>query len=208
MDRDSSGVVGMSAEIPPKWDRFAHYPRGRALWLLIAMLSMLIASAFVPLTVGKGEVASPPPLSVGSDADVAKAKARPRDDDLKLYDTAIARIAKGENYYDFIVSEHRKAAYPVRPGIAVRLPTLAYLDAWMGVNGDASAPVAMAAAVALMLAVIAAWWRRLGDEACSERQRLFGTVLMFLGASLGLNRYYFVLHELWAGMLLALAMGL
>lgn len=31
---------------------------------------------------------------------------------------------------------------------------------------------------------------------------------MFFGAALGLNRYYFVLHELWAGMLLALAMGL
>ncbi len=202
----------MSGESAPKWDRFAHYSRGRALWLLCAMLAMLMASALVPLTVGKGEVATPPPLSVsgdgGGDADQAKVKIRPRDDDLKLYDTAIARISKGENYYSFIVDEHRKAAYPVRPGLAVRLPTMAYLDAAMGVNGDASAPLAMVVAVALMLAVIAVWWRRLGDEGCSERQRLFGTVLMFLGASLGLNRYYFVLHELWAGMLLALAMGL
>ena len=34
------------------------------------------------------------------------------------------------------------------------------------------------------------------------------SVIIFFGAALGLNRYYFVLHELWAGMLLALAMGL
>ena len=31
---------------------------------------------------------------------------------------------------------------------------------------------------------------------------------LFVGTSLGLNRYFFVLHELWSGMLLALAFGL
>jgi hypothetical protein len=59
-----------------------------------------------------------------------------------------------------------------------------------------------------MLAVVWAWYRRLGEEPGGKRFQLIGTTLMFMGASLGMNRYYFVLHELWAGMLLALAFGL
>jgi hypothetical protein len=91
----------------------------------------------------------------------------------------------------------------VTPGLAVRLPTLAYVDAWIGEGGQ------IAAAIALLLAVLAAWWRRLGEEPGGERHRRLLTLsFLLVGASLGLNRYYFVLHELWCGMLLALAFGL
>lgn len=205
-DADVTGLAGQA----PVWDRFAQWPVARARALLLAVLAMLIAAAFVPITVGKGEVATPPSLAQlnGDGAGAAKAKVRPRDDDLKLYDTAIARIQQGENYYDFIADEHRRASYPVNPGLAVRLPTLAYINAAMGMHGEDPAPLAILAALALMLGVIVAWWQRLGAEGCSEQQRKFGTALVFLGASLGLNQYYFVLHELWAGMLLALALGL
>jgi hypothetical protein len=130
-------------------------PRGGRARLVLAVLALLLAaSAWVPLTVGRGEEAKAPSIIVAGN----KGADRPRDDDLKLYDRAIERILHGENYYDFIVSEHRRADYPVRPGAAVRMPTLAYLDAAMGVDGDGSAPVAMTAAVALMISVIAAWW--------------------------------------------------
>ena len=189
----------------PAYDRFATWRRGPALALLLAVLGLLLASALVPLTVGRGEVAVPPRIGAARTAAVAE---RPRDADLALYDRAIYRIRGGENYYAFIVSEHRRADYPVRPGVAVRLPTLAYLDAAMGVDGDRPAPVAMAAAVALMLGVIAAWWGRLGELSVDPSVRRMGTALVFFGASLGLNRYYYVLHELWAGMLVALALGL
>jgi hypothetical protein len=184
------------------YDRYAAWGRWAARAALAVLAVLLIASALVPLTVGRGEEAKPPAIVVGK----AAVKDRPRDADLQLYDRAIARIVAGENYYDFIAAEHRRADYPLRPGVAVRLPTLAYLDALMGVNGDAPAPLAMAAAVALMLGVIAAWWQRL--EGVDPSMRRIGTALVFFGASLGLNRYYFVLHELWAGMLLALALGL
>ena len=197
-------VGGQGGGMTPVRDRFARWPRLRARALLLALLAVLIASAWVPITVGKGEIATAPSIIQPKGA----AKTRPRDDDLKLYDNAITRIRHGENYYSFIAQEHRRASYPLRPGLAVRLPTLAYINAAMGMDGDAPAPLAMLAALALMLGVVAAWWQRLGAEACSEQQRLFGTALVFLGASLGLNRYYFVLHELWAGMLLALAFGL
>ncbi len=185
----------------PEWDRFAHWPRARALALLVAVLAMLVASALVPLTVGRGEVATPAAIG-GLGGKTGTTKERPRDDDLKLYDAAIARIHHGENYYSFILAEHRKAHYPVRPGLAVRLPTLAYLDAWAGIPGQ------IAAAVVLMVAVLWAWWRRLGGEPGGLPHRNIAIAFLFLGASLGLNRYYFVLHELWAGMLIALAFGL
>ncbi|MGH6785933.1 MAG: hypothetical protein ACREBO_03810 [Novosphingobium sp.] len=182
----------------PQWDRFAHWPQLPARLALLALAVLLIAAALVPISAGPQKVAT---AGFGENLS-GKAAERARDDDLALYDIAIQRIGRGENYYDFIVAEHRKADYPVRPGIAVRLPTLAWFDAWLGPIGQ------IAAAVALMLGVLAAWWRRLGDEPGGEPVRRVAVALMFLGASLGLNRHYFVLHELWAGMLLALAFGL
>jgi len=201
-DSSSGGIVGA--------DRFAGWPQARARALLLAVVLLLGLSAWVPLTVGRGEVAKPPALAGPG----AAAKARPRDEDLKLYDIAIARIRRGENYYAFIAEEHRKAHYPLRPGVAVRLPTLAYIDAALGVSGEGSAPLASGAAIALMLGVLWAWWGRLDFELRgfeprqAGRLRRMAMALLFLGASLGLNRYYFVLHELWAGMLVALAIGL
>lgn len=195
---------GVSGRGPAPYDRFSTWGRWPARFALAVLALLLAASAWVPLTVGRGEEARAPSLVIAHN----KAAERPRDEDLKLYDRAISRILHGENYYDFIVSEHRRADYPVRPGAAVRLPTLAYLDAAMGVDGDRPAPNAMAVALALMVGVIAAWWGRLGDLGVDPSLRRIGTALVFFGASLGLNRYYFVLHELWAGMLVALSLGL
>jgi hypothetical protein len=187
-------------------DRFADWGAWPARFALALLAALLVASAVVPLTVGRGQAAKPP--SVGRLLGSSKAAPRPRDADLALYDRAIARIRAGENYYDFIAQEHRRADYPLRPGVAVRLPTLAYLAAWSGLREDGLAPVPVLAALALMAGVIASWWGRLGALGVSPELRRIGTALVFFGAALGLNRYYFVLHELWAGMLLALAFGL
>jgi len=163
---------------------------------------MLFASAIAPIAAGKSEIKTKSFVENLLPSD-PKGAERPRDDDLALYDRAIERIGKGENYYDFIVEEQRRSNYPVTPGLAVRLPTLAYLDAWLGEGGQ------IVAAVLLLFAVMAAWWRRLGEEPGGEqRRRILTLSFLFVGASLGLNRYYFVLHELWTGMLLALAFGL
>jgi preprotein translocase subunit SecG len=196
--------MGAAIDGAPAWNRFAHWPRGQAQVLLAVVLVLLVESASVPMTVGRGQIATPPPLAyaLGENFGTVKAKPRPRDDDLALYDAAIARIRKGESYYSFIVAEHRKAHYPVRPAVAVRLPTLAYFDALAGLPGQ------IAAAIALMLAVLWAWWQRLGDEPGGLAHRNMAVALLFTGAALGLNRTYFVLHELWAGMLIALAFGL
>ncbi len=179
--------------------RFAGWSARDARLALFAFFALLIASALVPVVAGKSEVAT---QGFTENISGQPAPKRERDEDLALYDRAIERIQHGENYYHFIVTEHRMADYPVRPGVAVRLPTLAYIDAWLGIPGQ------IAASLALLAAVLLAWWRRLGEEAGSARLRRFGFALLLLGASLGLNRHFFVLHELWAGMLLALAFGL
>ncbi len=190
-----------AASNPPLWDRFAHWGALPARLLLAALIILLAASALVPINAGRSTIRTRNFVEVMVKSNDAGLN-RKRDEDLALYDRMIERIQHGESYYQFIVAEHRLAHYPVRPGLAVRLPTLAYLDAWLGVPGQ------FAAAIALLIAVLIAWWRRLGEEPGALRRRVMAIALLALGASLGLNRDFFVLHELWAGMLLALSFGL
>lgn len=175
-------------------DRFADWGKVPARLLLAALLALLVASALVQIGIGAKTIATP---GFGT-----AAPEKTRDNDLAVYDRAVERIRGGENYYDFIVAEHRRADFPVRPGLAVRLPTLAYLNAALGDTGQA------VAAIALMLAVLVAWWRRLGAEPGGRAVRPLAMALLFVGCSLGANRYFFQLHEMWSGMLLALAFGL
>ena len=167
--------------------------------LVLAILGLLlVASAVVPV----GRPQGTPGAIVASHTKPVDTADEPYDEDIALYEAAIDRIRHGENYYDFIVPEQRARNYPVNPGLAVRLPTLAYLDAWLGEAGQ------IVAAIALMLAVIAAWWSRFREDASLGRLPRMATTMVFVGASLGLNRHYFPLHELWAGMLVALSFGL
>lgn len=203
MGHDAGNGGRIAGSGAPQWDRFAHWPQLRARFALFALLAMIVAAALVPVAAGKSEVKTKGFIENLAGAEDDAADKRPRDEDLALYDRAIERIRGGENYYDFIVEEQRRANYPVNPGLAVRLPTLAYIDAWLGEPGQ------VAAALLLMVAVLLAWWRRLGEEPGGQPPRRALTLaFLFVGVSLGLNRYYFVLHELWCGMLLALAFAL
>ncbi|MEN9718818.1 MAG: hypothetical protein RIQ99_1696 [Pseudomonadota bacterium] len=188
-------------------DRFAQWPRGPARAVLAAFSALFIAAMLVPISAGGQLVPQVGLVAIlHGDPAISAAMLPPRDPDLVLYDRVIERIGRGEDYYHAATAEHRAGNYPLRPGVAVRLPTLAYLDAWLGPIGQSTA------ASVLLLAVLWAWWRRLGDELpdtpAGAQHRRIGTALMFFGGSLGLNRSFFVLHELWAGMLLALALGL
>jgi hypothetical protein len=185
----------------PPLDRFAAWPAWPARLLLAALALLLAASALVPIAALKQE-AAPRGIIENAAAPMADSEGRPRDHDLAVYDAVIARMQAGEGYYDVVLEEHRKVGFPVRPGFAVRLPTLAWLAATLGDSG------LTAAAFVLFVAVVWAWWRRLSSEPGLEPHRAVGIALIVFGAVLGLNRYFFVLHELWAGMLLALALAL
>ena len=190
--------TGDEAQVSAGYDRFAGWGRWPARIALALLAALLTLAAFTPVTVGQGEAAKPPSL-----AGVSIAPVKPvRSDDLRLYDAVIARLQRGENYYDVVVEEHRKLPFPVKPGFAVRLPTLAYLAAWLGPRG-------MMAGSALLLAAIAlVWWKRLGEEPGGAEHRLLALALLLTCSSFVLVRYFHVLHELWAGGLIALALAL
>ncbi|GGY92894.1 hypothetical protein [Novosphingobium colocasiae] len=179
---------------------FAGWPVGLARLALLALALLLAAAAVLPVGRPDSDPGARHTRSAGTAASTTTADED--DEDIALYKAAIRRIQAGQNYYDFIVPEQRARDYPVNPGLAVRLPTLAYLDAWLGGAGQ------IVAAVLLMAGVIAAWWAKFGEDPNLKRLRRLATAMVFVGASLGLNRYYFVLHELWAGMLVALSFGL
>ncbi len=187
------------AGVAPADDRFAHWPRARARLVLALVAVFLVMSALVPITSGPHKSPAPAPAASSAPAKAAKPQ---RDEDLALYDRIIARISHGENYYAVATDEQRRGDYPVRPGLAVRLPTLAYLLAWLGTPGQ------ILAALALLAGVLVVWWRRMSEEPGGLAVRNIAVALVFVGASQGLNRYYYVMHELWSGMLLALAFGL
>ncbi len=176
-------------------DRFALWPRLPARLLLAVLAGLLVAAALVPIGIGARTISTP---AFGQEQTAEKA----RDNDLALYDRAVARVRGGERYYDFIAEEHRRSDFPLRPGLAVRLPTLVYIQVALGDTGLALA------AILLVLAVLAAWWQRLGEEPGGIKRRPLAMALLLIGVSLGTNRYFFALHEMWSGMLLALAFGL
>ena len=198
MGSDNAGLDQLKAA---PWDRFAGWDRWPARILLLLVTALLVLAAITPLSASLDGKPSEVPSLIGDGAPNGQTESE-RDDDLAFYDRVIERIGHGENYYDFIVEEQRARDYPVRPGLAVRLPTLAWIHASLG------EPAMIALAIALLFACIWAWWKRLGEEPGGLRFRLLGTALMAMGGSLGLNRSFFVLHELWAGMLIALAFGL
>jgi hypothetical protein len=84
----------------------------------------------------------------------------------------------------------------------VRLPTLAVIEA--ALPEGAMAPLS----VLLTAAVLLAWWRKLGGDPAAAPVRTLAMAALLIGVTLGMTRYFFVLHELWAGQLLALAFGL
>ncbi|MET1755402.1 hypothetical protein ABVV53_08010 [Novosphingobium sp. RD2P27] len=165
---------------------------------MTALLLLLIASAIVPL---KRPVDRP---NAAISQNVGAASAAVQDDeDIALYEAVIRKIEAGQHYYDFIADEHRLRRFPVTPGFAVRLPSLAYIEA--GLN---KLHLGVPMSIAIMLATVAAWWRRFSEEPGIGRLHRLATAMAFVGASLAVNAHYYALHELWAGMLLMLSFGL
>lgn len=171
---------------------FARLSPGLARLALAALALLLLASALVPTArpgdrlPWQGAVDG----KVAAQTTSAELEASGRDADIALYDLVAQRIAAGEHYYDFIVAQQRSFDFPVRPGVAVRLPTLAYLAAWLGEDG------LVVVAFALIAGVLIAWWGKFAQDATTLRRRALGIAVLALGMSLALNRHFLLLHEL------------
>lgn len=125
-------------------------------------------------------------------------------DDAGLYHNIIHDVAAGKNYYDAVATLHRSESYPLKPFIAVRLPTLATVWATLG---DTIMP-----AFAQLMAIVAIllWWRRL--KADTEPQqvavRIGSIFLLATGLTHVADPSSLLLHESWAGLLMAMALAL
>lgn len=180
-------------------DRFAGWNPLHARLLLGALVALMVAAAM-------GRIQPADTAGVGHETAAIQQHAdgpdKRRDPDLALYDRVVERVARGENYYVVAAQEHRRAGFPLRPGVAVRLPTLAWIEAQIGLPGQ------RLAAMMLVLGATLGWWRRLGAEPGGVRFRAIGAALALVGMSLNLNFKYLVLHELWAGALISLSLAL
>jgi hypothetical protein len=180
----------------PRWDRFAFWSKGPARLALAALAALLVLSALVPISRGLGRDFVPSLIEGGPP------KTKLRDDDLTVYDHVIERLQRGESYYPAAAAEHRIIGFPLTPGLAVRLPTLVWFYSLIGEQGE------RIFAILLLIVAMIVWWRRLGSEPGAEERRLLGISLIALNAVLVLNVYFYRLHELSAGMLLAISFGL
>ena len=172
--------------------RFARLGRARAVMLLIVLLAA-IASAILPqisLT------------ALDSPATTIAKKAKAGGDDLLLYRTIIARVADGEPYYQAASQEHRAGNYPLKPFVTVRLPTLAYLSAWLGPTAT------YGVLISLLGLTLWAYWHYLKGAFADSGRRITGVLLIAAGAAIVFQPKYVVLHEVWAGLLIALAVAL
>ncbi len=182
--------------VAPAWDRFANWPELPARLALGVLLALLLLAA-LPLP-----GAAPPVHKADTEASGTAGTGTPKDEDIALYERIVERVAAGEPYHRVAVEEQRARNFPVTPGAAVRLPTLATLSAWLGPMG------LYGAAALLWVATLIAWWRRLGAEPGGLPRRPIAMVLLIIGIAGGLKPQYLALHEVWAGTLLALSFAL
>lgn len=123
----------------------------------------------------------------------------PRYTDLRLYDDIAGAVRGGEGYYSAATRLQRLHGYPNRPFVAVRLPTLGMLTAWLGPG--------MLHGLLLALVMASALFSLRAFEGIAGLPERAGVALAILAGSASLIRSDFALqHEIWAGTLLGIAL--
>ncbi len=172
-------------------------PRVAAAALLALLAALMVWSALAVAEPARPEVQTETqaPSEAGNDASTDAG-------DLALYARISGRVTGGESYYVAAMEEQRASGYPTRPFFTVRLPTLAWLHAAIGVGG-----VRLICA-ALLLASIAALHIRLAHTV-SVVERIGALFMLTLGGAAAVAAPASgLMHEVLAGMLLTLAFTL
>ncbi len=151
--------------------------------LLVASLLALVAPA-------------PPPVS----HDPA---ARADDQaDIVLYESIVAGVRGGGDYYAVTAQALRVGDYPLRPFVTFRLPTLALFEASMPAWGSIALLYLLAACVML------AWFVRLRPAFARAPPLAIALVLLAGGMTAFVQRELVAFHEIWAGLLIALSLAM
>ncbi len=174
--------------------RFYGIGKGYSIAALLALCMLITICVWPkPVTVAPPKIVTTSPQA---------AQETVMNDDLRLYRLINDRIEKGASYYQAAFVEQRINGYPVKPFVTVRLPILAAISAVLG-------HVAMTILLALLcIATVLAWWRQLDGAFRDPGRRVTGVMLLASGLMLAIFPQYIVLHELWAGVFIALSLGL
>ena len=132
-----------------------------------------------------------------------KGPAPPGQDDLAVYARVIERVQHGQSYYAVIADEIRRLHGPLKPFLTVRPPTLAWAMAALPGEGARIAAVRLLAALAL-----AAWVARLELWREPPARATLAFLTLASGITPALAAQAYLLHETWAGLLIALALAL
>lgn len=120
-----------------------------------------------------------------------------------LLDQAVVEgVRSGVPYYIAATEAQRIAHYPLKPFVAVRLPTLAVVEA-------ALPPLLVTLGLLLLcIATMVAWIVRLRPALTGLVPVALVGMLVLVGLYLNLDPALVVVHEIWAGPLIALSLAL
>lgn len=167
--------------------------------LALALFALLLVACLTAL----GSPGPRPSVGSGSAAGVVTAEAEPPGQtDLLLYQTIVAGVRSGSPYYTVAVEAQRMGHYPLKPFFAVRLPTLAVVQAAL------PAGLVHLLLMLLCLGTILAWVTRLRSEMTGLVPVGIAGVLVIAGLYVNLDFGFAVFHEVWAGPLIALSLAL
>lgn len=174
--------------VPSRYSEIGSRP-SRLIALLLVVL--LIASAFSAVDIA---------ATMSGEANTPERVSEQRD--LTLYSDVIAAVRHGEDYYEATARSLRTGEYPLRPFFTFRLPTLAVALAHLPVL------VSLVALNTLVVGVFLAWWIQLRALLASRAARLIGLFLLGAGIVAFTAFELAPVHEIWAGLLIALSLAL
>ncbi|MDQ2878951.1 MAG: DUF2079 domain-containing protein [Pseudomonadota bacterium] len=157
----------------------------------LGLLAILLLASLLAL-----RAPGPPPVA----RDTAGAVSNNADVD--LYESIVAGVRGGGNYYAITAQALRSGDYPLKPFVTFRLPTLALFQAAMP-------PLASVIVLYLLAAsVLLAWLVRLRLAFARPPPLAIALVLLAGGMVVFVQRELIAFHEIWAGLLVALSLAL
>lgn len=151
----------------------------------LALLVILIGIGFANRATSPGDAASVPNAG-----------------DIALYKRVIAHVQGGEAYYTAAIRELRDHNYPLRPFIVVRPPALAV--ALAAISGETARRALLAALAGI---TFLAWAWRLHTVATTPVLHTFSLIVLATGIAPAIVPQAWPLHEVWAGLLIALSLA-
>ena len=161
---------------------FAHLPRPVALLFIAALFA---AAAWCLAAPGK-------PASVAATGQYT---------DMRLFHDVVAEMQRGTPYHRASAQLQRKHGYPLQPFITMREPTLYVAAAQLGWSG------LQKLAILLVLANVLAWGAAL-PASLTRAERYGAAAGVALGGIAVAALYLMAMSEIWAGLLVSLALAL